>query len=848
MSHEIYYTSAPEGMKRGTSGFCTVAASENIPKALWDRLETLSAYRHQFGAGDQPNPVSFAHWILNVTGKTHHVLSRICDSGVDHTQRTNAFAHHLVLERSEIEAAPGGPAWMLQQAGVMARQWDGRVGALPPARVPTGDDYAPSRICKAWAAATGDAGWGGHLADLFAKAPTRPVCLLFAPGQNVLPLIAEALALLPPAARWNVTFNTYFTSMPTSATCLWRCCLAGTPAATIGRQYAASGLLLDLTDRTRLPALPAGPYVTMARTGEAAEAPRLAAKGPAQPTLAELKSRAAATGAKPQVPKPVYDPEGDEEEREAQRRRDRVFESGPPPESDLKDMPAEDSTYELKGEDAPAASVPVGWRGPAAGWPIPGRMMRRADEALEEAEREARQAAGQRRKQVLLLFAGALGALAVGSALVYWSIATSAPPALPATNSVYHPKPPETAPLVVVVPDTTPATAIVQTAPALTTTTQIAETKPLATQTVVVPTITYPDSLVLSAALERPDIGTGIGDRVQSLGLRAADLDPLPVSALRMIFFAGQGDKPPATGTPAPANTPAVYKNTTLGTLSALPGTRNNKPGVALYWKPASDPGMGVDLLFIDFDRAKPGIELQWHAAELLRNPVYNYIYWTLQNSALTLESPRNVRQQITMKPFVPPVVNLAEASVTLPWPAALPKDVRVVEPPPETLPRGWKADWYLDWDTKDPAARTTENASQVISFKKSTNNPKVDAWFLLTFKPGSGGGVAKVESTFAKRFQQDQDDLARAEKDLADITTKINDLLNNPALKTFGGGVPAEDTAKQAAAQAAVDAYKAAVAGYNELDAFDVSFNLADNMRLATLRFQRPKAPETGK
>ena len=72
MSHEIYYTSAPEGLKCGTTGFCTVAASENIPKALWDRLETLSAYRHQFAAGaggGQPNPVSFAHWILNISGK-----------------------------------------------------------------------------------------------------------------------------------------------------------------------------------------------------------------------------------------------------------------------------------------------------------------------------------------------------------------------------------------------------------------------------------------------------------------------------------------------------------------------------------------------------------------------------------------------------------------------------------------------------------------------------------------------------------------------------------------------------------------------------------------------------------
>src|SRR4051812_41965316 len=238
MSHEIYYTSAPEGLKRGTSGFSTVATSPNIPKALWDRLETLSAYRHQFGAEGTPdvgagrNPVSHAHWILTITGKTYHVLSRICDSGVDHTQRTNAFAHHLVLERTEIEAAAGGPAWMLDQPGVMARDWDGRVGEITRALLPQGVG-AEARVCRAWESVTGDAGWAGHLADVFVKTPTRPVCILFSPGQELLPLIAEALALLPPAARWNVTFNTYFTSMPTSATCLWRCCLAGTPAAQV---------------------------------------------------------------------------------------------------------------------------------------------------------------------------------------------------------------------------------------------------------------------------------------------------------------------------------------------------------------------------------------------------------------------------------------------------------------------------------------------------------------------------------------------------------------------------------------------------------------------------------------
>ena len=90
MSYEIYYTSAPEGLKRGSSGFCTVAATEGIPKPLWDRLETLSAYRHHFGAAEGEtatgqNPTAFAHWILTLSGKPHHVLSRIADAGVDHT-------------------------------------------------------------------------------------------------------------------------------------------------------------------------------------------------------------------------------------------------------------------------------------------------------------------------------------------------------------------------------------------------------------------------------------------------------------------------------------------------------------------------------------------------------------------------------------------------------------------------------------------------------------------------------------------------------------------------------------------------------------------------------------------
>jgi len=63
MGHEIYYTSAPEGVKPHQRGFCTVATSPGIPRPLWDRLESISGYRHQFDTATRPgrNPVAWAH-------------------------------------------------------------------------------------------------------------------------------------------------------------------------------------------------------------------------------------------------------------------------------------------------------------------------------------------------------------------------------------------------------------------------------------------------------------------------------------------------------------------------------------------------------------------------------------------------------------------------------------------------------------------------------------------------------------------------------------------------------------------------------------------------------------------
>ena len=60
MSHEIIYTSAPQGLKPGSHGFCTVAATAGIAKNLLERLESLSGYRHAFMAEETGGAVKRA--------------------------------------------------------------------------------------------------------------------------------------------------------------------------------------------------------------------------------------------------------------------------------------------------------------------------------------------------------------------------------------------------------------------------------------------------------------------------------------------------------------------------------------------------------------------------------------------------------------------------------------------------------------------------------------------------------------------------------------------------------------------------------------------------------------------
>ena len=271
MSQELLNTSAPRGLKPGASGFCAVAMTAGMARLLEEQLMSLSGYRwiHPAGHPDAArNPIAFAHWRVMSGGREMSVLSSVRDAGVDYSQRSNRLAHHLVIDPTEQSDA--GPAWVLRQPDVVESRWDGELRTWPVGRaIPRGDN--PPRPCTAWATAAGDAGWAGVLAEAFLLDPSKPAYLIFAPGTEVLPLIAEAIALLPTALRWRVTFNTYFTDLPAGLICTWRCCAAGTAAANEAPRLATSGVVIDLTKS--LGQAPESRLTESARTGRVEVAP-----------------------------------------------------------------------------------------------------------------------------------------------------------------------------------------------------------------------------------------------------------------------------------------------------------------------------------------------------------------------------------------------------------------------------------------------------------------------------------------------------------------------------------------------------------------------------------------------
>ena len=264
MSQELLYTSAPTGLKSGSRGFATVLCTAGMASNISTRLETLSGYRHVFSPQDPQashNPVSWSHLRLTINGQPTSILSRIAAYGVDYSGRTNKLAHHVVPTPAEL--AKAGPAWMLLQSSWVRSDWDGscQTPASGPA-LPSGNQ--PVEVCQRWEQTTGDAGWGGVVAESIASSASKPLWIVFSIDQlaSLLGLINESIALLPVSQRWRATFSTYYTNLPPEIDCKVRCVLVGTEEAKLA---PARGTVIDLT-KTLAPAA-ASAYVETARTG-----------------------------------------------------------------------------------------------------------------------------------------------------------------------------------------------------------------------------------------------------------------------------------------------------------------------------------------------------------------------------------------------------------------------------------------------------------------------------------------------------------------------------------------------------------------------------------------------------
>jgi len=264
--HELIYTSASKGLTSGSRGFCTVAATKSMAKSLSKKLEGLSGYNHVYDPGNSNNPVNFSFVTLKDSRQTHYVLSRICDAGLDYTQRSNKFAHHIALAKSELPSA--GPAWALQSSGSFKVAWG---DAQTPYHIDDSsfpDGNVATAVCTSWQSLLGDAGYGGIIAGQLADRAIKDMVIAYELGTDILGLISESLAIIPHNKRWQATFSTFAGKPNANYTCKLRCVLVGSEEA----QKAAGNKRVRFLDLTNpAPIEHENEYVVAARSGQIAQ-------------------------------------------------------------------------------------------------------------------------------------------------------------------------------------------------------------------------------------------------------------------------------------------------------------------------------------------------------------------------------------------------------------------------------------------------------------------------------------------------------------------------------------------------------------------------------------------------
>ena len=212
MIGRIVITSVPQGLDGGT-GFQPVLRTQGLNPSIAKRLALRASYAHPYDFGHPRNPRVLFHRIETVGDRSIHILGSVRDAGSSYTGRSNHLAELIAIDPAETRGLPGGPVFACRTFPWLGN-WAGEPREVPIAEepgVPANDPDDPaasgrSEPSVAWAAATGDAGWAGELAQSFLDG--RRAVVWVNEGVDAAALFAEAMRLLPVSSRWQVEFNT----------------------------------------------------------------------------------------------------------------------------------------------------------------------------------------------------------------------------------------------------------------------------------------------------------------------------------------------------------------------------------------------------------------------------------------------------------------------------------------------------------------------------------------------------------------------------------------------------------------------------------------------------------------
>ncbi|MDR3109880.1 MAG: hypothetical protein LBU65_09380 [Planctomycetaceae bacterium] len=283
--HSIHDTKTHEIIQVGTinadgavTSYQTVAFDSAIPPNLRAGLEGMQPFGgNKFPRNHKVNGNTRVHSYCNLTidGVCWYVLSQGVEANVEHSQPSTLMIHHIAFQANE--APLEGPAWLLIRPGFLMDNWlstdtvvQFRCGRPIP-RTPKilfGRQYRPGTIkLPLWKKLSGDVGWAGVLAETVYE--DHNAVIVYPPGIDLLQLFSEALSILPPEKRWQVTFATFTVDSQangkTPLAVRWSGVLQDTPQAN-NNPFISNTLVLDLTKPLGTPH--DSVFVSAARNGE----------------------------------------------------------------------------------------------------------------------------------------------------------------------------------------------------------------------------------------------------------------------------------------------------------------------------------------------------------------------------------------------------------------------------------------------------------------------------------------------------------------------------------------------------------------------------------------------------